>query len=359
MRSTDALRDCLHLVSTWLTRLWLADRPTNGTNRLFATLASEAADGGDQDPVALWKARAAAQRRTKLAIPDDDAIRAGIENRKAYGGGAGATTKAILAALMEDEQRDEAPARDRLTVEHILPQTLTDPWRADLGEDAERLHAERCQTLPNLTLIGHDPNAKLGTLRFGEKRDRHYAGSAIAMTRRLAEIQEWDEAALDGRAEDLARRACTLWEWSPPATPQPAGEGTGSPVQWRLDGGPWHGEPHVAALVLNAVAEILDRDPANADRMLGMTYQDLHITGTTDNRTSASAGSDRFHATPNTVSVLTATTTTQWTAQETSPRDADSSSKRPKRTQPRSSAASGGSLTAIASREPTGTSAPS
>ena len=281
--STDALRDCLHLVSTWLTRIWLADRRATGFNRLFALLASEAAPGTERDPIEHWTARAAAQRRTNQAVPVDKEVRAGVQARKAYGGGAGATTKAILAALMEDEQRDEAPARNRLTVEHILPQALTDPWRTDLGEDAERLHAERCQTLPNLTLIGHDPNAKLGTLRFTEKRDRHYAGSAIAMTRRLAHIKEWNEAALDERAEDLARRACTLWEWSPPATPQPAGKSTGSPVQWRLDAGPWHGEPHVPALVLNVVADILDRDPSNADRIVGSTYQDLQVPGTQPN----------------------------------------------------------------------------
>ena len=283
VESTDALRDCLHLVSTWLTRVWLSHGAVAGFNRLFPTLAYQATPSRERNPIDHWKARAAAQHTTNQRVPNDADVRDGIRSRKAYGGKATATTKAILAALMEDEQRDEAPARDRLTVEHILPQALTDPWRGDLGEDADRLHAERCQTLPNLTLIGHDPNAKLGTLRFTEKRDRHYAGSAIAMTRRLAEIQEWDEAALDERAEDLARRACALWEWSPPATPKPAGEGTRSPVRWRLDGGPWHGEPHVAALVLNVVAEVLDQDPANVDRIVGSTYQDLQVTGTQPN----------------------------------------------------------------------------
>ena len=45
-----------------------------------------------------------------------------------------------------------------LTIEHIMPQTLSNEWKLALGDDYERIHEEWLHTIANLTLSGYNPN---------------------------------------------------------------------------------------------------------------------------------------------------------------------------------------------------------
>ena len=137
--ANSSLAGVLSLIGTWVTRSWLGDKAMAGMNTAFATMAHSDKPGESEDPVGFWAERIRAHRSTRVAMPDDDEVGRGIKTRKAYGGSATRATKAILCALMEREQRGGAPARGRLTVEHIMPRTLTDAWRRDLGEDAEQV----------------------------------------------------------------------------------------------------------------------------------------------------------------------------------------------------------------------------
>lgn len=116
------------------------------------------------------------------------------------------TAFAVLCELMEAEHREEAPARDRLTIEHVMPQKLTGEWKRDLGADAEEKHGRYRDRLANLTLSGDATNAGMGANTFAAKREV-YRKSSIGMTRLIAGEREWGESALERRADDLARRA--------------------------------------------------------------------------------------------------------------------------------------------------------
>ena len=100
------------------------------------------------------------------------------------------------------------PARNQLTVEHVLPQKLTDDWKQALGDDAERIHGWYRDRLANLTLSG--VNAELGAKPFEEKRPI-MKRSDVRLTRRIADEDAWNEAALERRAEDLADSVIALW----------------------------------------------------------------------------------------------------------------------------------------------------
>lgn len=155
-------------IATWVTRFWLSGRPMAGMNKAFAELAHRAGPKGDEDQAEFWLGRILRFRNSRVEVPDDEAVREGIRTRKAYGAGATRATKAVLCAMMEAEQRGDSPARDQLTVEHVLPQKLTDDWKLALGDDAERIHAWYRDRLANLTLSG--VNAELGAKPFEEKR---------------------------------------------------------------------------------------------------------------------------------------------------------------------------------------------
>ena len=56
-----------------------------------------------------------------------------------------------------------------LQIEHVMPQTLTDSWKATLGEEWETIHDLLLHTVGNLTLTGY--NAPLSNDEYSRKRE--------------------------------------------------------------------------------------------------------------------------------------------------------------------------------------------
>lgn len=259
----SALAATLNAVGTWVTRMWLADRPMAGLNKAFAELAHEPGPGPNEDFTDHWLARIRRLRNTRVGVPGDADVREGIRTRKAYGGSATRSTFAVLCDLMEAEHGNESVRRDKLTVEHVMPQKLTPEWKEYLGVDAEEIHGQYRDRIANLTLTGF--NSELGARGFAEKQEMYRASSTIGMTRRLADVERWDEGALEDRAWVLAEQTLERWAWADDQTQDPVDSG----LRWRIEDGEWQSEHTASQMVLNVAASLLNLDVTNADRLAG------------------------------------------------------------------------------------------
>ena len=266
--TSAALAKTLEGIGTWTTRLWLADRATAGMNRAVAELAHEPGPSESDDFAEHWLGRIRRLRNTRVGVPDDEEVREGIRTRKAYGGSATPTAFAVLCAMMEAEHREEAPARDHLTIEHVMPQKLTDDWKRALGDEADETHGRYRDRLANLTLSGDATNARMGTNTFDAKREV-YRTSTVGMTSCLANESSWDEETLERRAKDLARRALVRWPWSAQEERELKPQSRAAPIRWRIEDADWHTESAASQMVLNVAATLLGRDPDNAQRLSG------------------------------------------------------------------------------------------
>lgn len=256
------LADVLALTGTWITRMWLANKPLAGMNKAMAELAHEVGPDNGVDHVEFWRERIDRRKTTQIGVPGDQEIQLGIRNRRVSGTNTSAA-RAVLCELMEAEHREEAPNRRHLTVEHVMPKKLTDDWKQDLGDQAEDIHDRYVNCLPNLTLSGDATNSKMGASSFTTKKE-FYTRSVIGMTSRLADEDVWTEDALERHADDLARRALARWPWREqrPTSSSPS-------LQWRLGGGPWQHEQSASGMVKNVAANLLSLHPENAQRLSG------------------------------------------------------------------------------------------
>ena len=261
-----ALAPTLEAIGTWITRLWLANRPLAGLNTAATELAHRRGPDTDTDCSTYWLARIRRLRNTRVGVPGDDAVREGVRTRKAYGGRATRSSFAILCALMEEEHGSESPARDRLTVEHVMPRKLTNWWKRHLGGDAEDLHGRWRDRLANLTLSGDTVNPAMGAGSFTKKRN-FYRKSTIGMTCRIAKDTEWNEEALERRARDLAGRALERWPWRDRKETLTGANAV--PLKWRIGDGPWREETGPSSMVLNIAGALLSMDPTNAEKLSG------------------------------------------------------------------------------------------
>ena len=264
----EGLAKTIRAIGSWITRLWLSDRPLGGLNKSMADLAHGRGPGENDDYAEYWIEKIRKLRNSRVGVPDDESVREGISSRSAYGGSSTRTSFAVLCELMEAEHGDQAPARKSLTIEHVMPQKLTDEWKQALGDAAEETHSQYCNRLANLTLSGDTTNARLGAGTFEEKR-HVYRESTIAMTRRIADESKWNETALERRVQEIARLALQRWSWKDSEAPTKRPPSESAQLRWKLEDGLWQEESSAAQMVLNVYAALLSRDPANAARLSG------------------------------------------------------------------------------------------
>jgi uncharacterized protein with ParB-like and HNH nuclease domain len=117
----------------------------------------------------------------------------------------------ILNSLEEKLTSNNEPVdltNSEISIEHIMPQTLSPDWKFNLGSAAESTHATWLHTVGNLTLSGK--NGPLGNDPFLEKLNI-FISSNFALNAKLAGFASWDADAIQSRARSLGQIALTIW----------------------------------------------------------------------------------------------------------------------------------------------------
>ncbi|AFX90925.1 hypothetical protein HPAKL117_02560 [Helicobacter pylori Aklavik117] len=100
-----------------------------------------------------------------------------------------------------------------LTTEHIMPQTLTEEWERDLGENFQAIHDKYLNTIGNLTRTGY--NHTYSNRSFQEKRDmeKGFKQSPLKLNQSLRDLESFGEEEIKKRANDLADLALKIWTY--------------------------------------------------------------------------------------------------------------------------------------------------
>ncbi len=94
-----------------------------------------------------------------------------------------------------------------------MPQTLTEEWKRDLGENFQAIHDKYLHTIGNLTLTGY--NQEYSNNSFQEKRDmeKGFKQSPLKLNQSLKDLESFGEEKIEKRANDLADWALKIWTY--------------------------------------------------------------------------------------------------------------------------------------------------
>ncbi|GAA8470838.1 DUF262 and DUF1524 domain-containing protein [Helicobacter pylori] len=114
---------------------------------------------------------------------------------------------------LENFDRKERVYTHEYTTEHIMPQTLEEEWKKDLGQDHERIHTQYLHTIGNLTLTGY--NSEYGNKSFKEKQgmEKGFKDSPLKLNQSLRDLESFGEEEIKKRANDLADLALKIWTY--------------------------------------------------------------------------------------------------------------------------------------------------
>ena len=161
--SEDDFVKVLGMLESYLVRRFVCAVPSHGLNKVFPGLYTHAkAFPSLPDGVAaVLKGR---------NFPKDADFASSFTSVRLYGSGERvAKTKYILEQLEGSFLHHEKVQYDNLTIEHVLPQTLTPWWTEQLGEEWEAVYGKYVDTIGNLTLTGY--NSDLSNYSFEKKKD--------------------------------------------------------------------------------------------------------------------------------------------------------------------------------------------
>nr|WP_239386097.1 HNH endonuclease family protein [Megamonas hypermegale] len=103
----------------------------------------------------------------------------------------------------------------KLTIEHIMPQTLSDEWKQQLGKNWEIIKEKYLNTIGNLTLTAY--NSNYSNLSFQKKKtmeEKGFSFSKLFLNDYIKKCDEWGERQIKKRADILYKKAEKIW-WIP------------------------------------------------------------------------------------------------------------------------------------------------
>jgi hypothetical protein len=193
----------LRVVESFLVRRLFAGVPTNALNRLFLRLGQQQPEGMN-----LLEGTTTVLSEPSRRWPTDDEFRQSIQRYPLYTDSRPDQRRLILETFEKSFGHKEEPDLAGLTIEHVMPQSITDAWRERLGPEASRVHAKLLHVLGNLTLTGYNP--ELSNSSWAEKRVL-LRESHLEMNKQIANHDEWREAEITQRGSDMAELAVNLW----------------------------------------------------------------------------------------------------------------------------------------------------
>jgi len=215
--AADQMLLVLRFMESFLFRRTICSVPTNALNKYFASLEK------DIRRYPEWKTKyaevlfyIASKRHSSSRYPSDEEFLQELVTRDIYH--MQARNKVYL--LEELENYDEREIVDvssllkngELTIEHIMPQTLTTIWENTLGNDFLAIHMELLHTLGNLTLSAY--NSTYSNRPFLEKKEmpKGFRESKLTLNKYVQTCDNWGKTQIEARAQMLANAAIKRWQ---------------------------------------------------------------------------------------------------------------------------------------------------
>lgn len=211
----------LDIIESYWARRIICNLPSNALNKVFSTLHKEilniiikAQEGAKPSYIEVLTYQLLKKGRSSV-FPTDYEVKEDFCTRQVYK----MPVNARMFILERLENRDSKERHDvvkslsekEITIEHIMPQTLSEKWKQALGQDWERIHQQYLHTMANLTLTGY--NSQYSNLTFAEKRDmeKGFNDSTFRLNNFVKSCTKWTEDEMKQRQSELLNVFIQLW----------------------------------------------------------------------------------------------------------------------------------------------------
>ena len=216
---SDEVGKTFSIIEDFIFRRLICALPSNALNKIFATLANDIRKlDGTYDDYSDKLSFVLLRKQGSGRFPSDDDFLSDFKSRDLYD----STVRRVIWYIfsrLENERTLETKdvwnhlEKDEYSIEHIMPQSLSGAWIADLGEDWENVHKTWLNRLGNLTVVAAPYNSMFSNNTFARKRDMEHGfkDSGLRINQFIATKDKWGVDELEERSAILAEKALSIW----------------------------------------------------------------------------------------------------------------------------------------------------
>ncbi len=170
---------------------------TQGENKSFPPLVKKVGDLITSPNKKLFMFNILSNLDNFTRLPNDNEVTNELRTMNFYNFN---QAKFILSLIEEKITKHRPDKNDKnLQIEHIMPQTLNDMWKKELGYDYENIHQEYLNNIGNLTLIRH--NQELGNKPFEYKKKIYNKNAGLQIAKNeIVNRSKWNKNSIQNRS---------------------------------------------------------------------------------------------------------------------------------------------------------------
>ncbi len=214
----DEFVESLQIIESYIVRRFVCKLPTNQLNKVFVGIGHEVDKYVEHDGANYYDGftYALLNKSGKSRFPNSIEFRDNFLVYEIYN--SKSKLRKYMLGMLENYGTKERVAVEEqlenniLTIEHIMPQTLTQEWKDALGDSWELIHSKYKDTVGNITLTAY--NSDYSNLSFEKKKDLPKKGfkySKLDLNKYLQSCDYWNVENITNRAEELFKKADFIW----------------------------------------------------------------------------------------------------------------------------------------------------
>lgn len=217
--SDEDTKSCIKLIEIYFMRRIICEKPSNIYNSTFASLPRTIKEDMEKNNTSYYESfsKILMSREGRATVPNDNEFKDKFMNIKIYES-KNIPLAYILERLENHNTKEPIDVQGQLesnifTIEYIMPQTLNDIWKRELGDNAKYIHEEYVHTIGNLTLTGYNSEYSNKPFMFKKTLEgRGFNYSKLHLNESVKSCSKWTEEEIKNRASLLADEALDIWK---------------------------------------------------------------------------------------------------------------------------------------------------
>ena len=216
--TADELKESIKMIESYYVRRMVCGLPISSINKTFISTGSEVDKLVDKENANYFEAfkYSILSKSGKSRFPNDREFDEAFRRYELYNAKP-SFRKYVLERLENSTTKERIAVFEQLdngelTIEHVMPQTMTQEWKESLGDDWELVHNKYLHTIGNLTLTAY--NSDYSNLSFKKKKempDKGIGFSKLSLNEDIKKNEVWTENEIKKHAEIMSLWAINIW----------------------------------------------------------------------------------------------------------------------------------------------------
>lgn len=207
----EDLKKILNLFGNYALRRLICGVPSSNLRRFYATLYYKIFKK-EENKKKYYKAIEAyiCSLKTEDVFPHDNLFEERLKTENLY------KKLSVLKYLLENVENFDSKELinfDNLTIEHIMPQTLSKGWRDMLGNNYREIHEKYLHTIGNLSVTGY--NTKYSNESFEKKKElmRECKTKLAVLNEIVLNSDKWEAKEIEKRAKQISNIIMKIYSY--------------------------------------------------------------------------------------------------------------------------------------------------